>query len=1414
MPRKETESKPVYLLLVRGLNRYQRQLNRALLERLCREFDKRPRVADLRRGSRDASLLVYSLFAFLQAKLSETLTTLQDLRRRYNEFAKRIGRAATLNERERQVLEFSRDLGADRKTLRGDKRALSRYFDGEAVTDRFKRRCGEAERMLCFALDRLAVIGEIAINKELNRAKKKDAWERLGIEELLQQFWTYDGDARVRVAAFRCLSRLLSALPEGEKQGCVAQTTLQFIYRSAMHQRQSVWLQCAALSLLENVSGDSLFRVLRQRLHNPGDQADDIFVRKHAAIMAARNVGRLPSLITTIEQVLQDPSPYVRQGLARSLGKYPHVDSVAILCPLVHDDKCHQVRAAAVLAIGDIVLEAPFQEEALRRLIQSLREEQHEFVLRTVLQVCQNMTHDLGGVLPVEWWWEFYEDLERLHVSADSVSVRRWAAQARDVVWSRIEPEAMALSAICHDALRGLRTGATHRVPARLVDTYDEESLGRSLATAVTLDHGLDVRRIWNGYSVTRGQLFQFRLWRFLYEVRHASPDKRQAHSHMVGRYFDGELRIPSTVLAELAQTKVPGEPLFLPEESGWRPYLPLVDDVIASAQHRFRGRATRIYTSEGITTVQPPSSLLRRLAALYRLSTRYPEYARLRNWREGSQVKADGYVRSLEDLGFSIQINPYRGRKGRGDTRVDPKVERFFPAISLAPLVDLWSELREYFFSVFDNSIQELILFSGGVSTYFVGKHILSNVRIRRSRSRIPLIVGGWGTRGKSGTERLKAALFSALGHSMVSKTTGCEAMFLYSHAFGQTKELFLFRPYDKATIWEQSNLLRLASQLEGEVFLWECMALTPAYVRILQQRWMQDDISTITNTYPDHEDLQGPAGFNIPEVMTLFIPRRSTLITTEEVMLPILSEAAKDQETRVQPVTWLEAGLLTDDVLARFPYEEHPNNIALVMALAEELGVDPDFALKEMADRVVADLGVLKVYPVSRVEGRYLEFTNGMSANERHGCLGNWTRLSFDTQDAYESPGVWVTTVVNNRADRVPRSRVFSRILVEDVSADLHFLIGNNLNGLVGYIAEAWEQYHSEFTLWPSGASNEMAKNNFLEQARRLRVPCEEKDVLDRLRAMIPAERLTAEVKSDLESMWRHPIELRDRLVTGGKVDYVDAVISWLERLTEQLDALRDCVKRIETATTDRAQVDQDAERLLWSWFKSKLVVVEDYYTPGDQLVFRIASETPPNYRNRVLGMQNIKGTGLDFVYRWQAWDACYKASQDAVSSDPAVAQRGVNALAEFHDWGLLCEDRMRHVLSELERAKASQSEGFHAQVSLVASDFERTIRSVRDSLGSGTSGQSGMFASVVATLEAFFDAGDAVRRRKMADRIYRDLANERIGYDRAAQELLAIIKRQKGGWLAKRIQGFHEYSSRTVRKLLAQMKSLGFR
>ena len=87
-------------------------------------------------------------------------------------------------------------------------------------------------------------------------------------------------------------------------------------------------------------------------------------------------------------------------------------------------------------------------------------------------------------------------------------------------------------------------------------------------------------------------------------------------------------------------------------------------------------------------------------------------------------------------------------------------------------------------------------------------------------------------GVRSQNDSGRLKAALFHGLGYEIVSKTTGCEAMIIHSAPGLDPREIFLYRAYDKASIWEQRDVLRIAAEMRSQVMLWECMALNPEYV------------------------------------------------------------------------------------------------------------------------------------------------------------------------------------------------------------------------------------------------------------------------------------------------------------------------------------------------------------------------------------------------------------------------------------------------------------------------------------------------------------------------------------------------------------------------------------------------------
>ena len=410
-------------------------------------------------------------------------------------------------------------------------------------------------------------------------------------------------------------------------------------------------------------------------------------------------------------------------------------------------------------------------------------------------------------------------------------------------------------------------------------------------------------------------------------------------------------------------------------------------------------------------------------------------------------------------------------------------------------------------------------------------------------------------------------------------------------------------------------------------------------------------------------------------------------------------------------------------------------------------------------MADRVVQDIGALKVYPEAPVRGRRLEFVLGNSANERFGALGNWTRLGFDRHDPVDEPDLWITTVVNNRADRVPRSRVFASIIVKDISADRHVLIGSNLEGFQGFIAEAWAELAPSLTLSPPDRPDAVALHELEALARRFRVVHRE----NQLAAILQA------------------------LQASGRPDE-DGVTAHAELCRRQLAEYR----ALEAEVIERGATPGLDERLreqLWAWFRQKIVVVENYYATGEEIVRLLAERTPPGFRNRIMGMQNIKGTGLDFVYRWHAWETVHRACTDAtIGDDPARQQRGLQVLAAFREYGVLSQETVRAALERIRRDGAAGGEIAESQLDLIATQLEEQLAKLEAGAQAGA-GAGG--SKWIDRLEALLDAGDAVRRRKKADRIYRELAAERISSDRAVVELKALTSRQKGGWLRKDIQ-----------------------
>ena len=170
-------------------------------------------------------------------------------------------------------------------------------------------------------------------------------------------------------------------------------------------------------------------------------------------------------------------------------------------------------------------------------------------------------------------------------------------------------------------------------------------------------------------------------------------------------------------------------------------------------------------------------------------------------------------------------------------------------------------------------------------------------------------------------------------------------------------------------------------------------------------------------------------------------------------------------------------------------------------------------------------------------------------------------------------------------------------------------------------------------------------------------------------------------------------------------------------------------------------------------------------------------------------MIGLQNIKGTGLDFIYRWQNWDAIYKLCEELNGKKTSAAKTAAKALSNISDFGLLDEEWVNKTCKEVRDKKMAQTEFFQAELNTIESHVKQQLKQVKKSLGFKNNTQ--FTEKIINAIEAFLDTGQSIKRRKKAELIYQDLAEQRSSLERAGVELQKINKDQKGGWLSKKIK-----------------------
>ncbi|MBT4294750.1 MAG: poly-gamma-glutamate synthase PgsB, partial [Candidatus Marinimicrobia bacterium] len=296
------------------------------------------------------------------------------------------------------------------------------------------------------------------------------------------------------------------------------------------------------------------------------------------------------------------------------------------------------------------------------------------------------------------------------------------------------------------------------------------------------------------------------------------------------------------------------------------------------------------------------------------------------------------------------------------------------------------------------------------------------------RALKRIPIRIHVNGTRGKSSVTRLICAGLREAGFSVLGKTTGTDPRILDLE--GKDRKIHRLQ---KPSIGEQVRFLRYFSQLRPRAIILECMAVQPQYQWITEQHMVKSTHSVITNARLDHVEEMGHRLRDIAMSLSNTIPFKGTLFTAEQDKLDIFKEVAAKRGTEVNAVT--DHGVSHDDMIG-FNHIEHPENVALSIAVCESLGVPREQALDGMR-KAQPDPGALRIWDLE-VDGRHFSLVNAFAANDPQSTKTIWNMIKEHPSLDHEH----TCAFLNTRSDRVSRTSQLLELILKDIKPDSLFV------------------------------------------------------------------------------------------------------------------------------------------------------------------------------------------------------------------------------------------------------------------------------------------------------------------------------------------------------------------------------------
>lgn len=301
------------------------------------------------------------------------------------------------------------------------------------------------------------------------------------------------------------------------------------------------------------------------------------------------------------------------------------------------------------------------------------------------------------------------------------------------------------------------------------------------------------------------------------------------------------------------------------------------------------------------------------------------------------------------------------------------------------------------------------------------------------RRLKKIPIRININGIRGKSTITRLIYSILREDQYKVIGKTTGTDARMLY---WFTSREYPVYRKPQGANIGEQRDIVRKVVKQRANALVNECMAVNPDYQITFQKDLIKANIGVIVNVMEDHMDVLGPTLKDVAQSFTATIPYKGHLIVMKDEYTSYFAKVAKRRKTKLIVV---DKDKVPEQYLRKFDYLVFPDNVAIALGVAEALGIDNEIALQGMLN-APPDSGAveIKYFNANNTTNVYV---NAFAANETKS-----SKAILNKVESYNYPYQKKIIILNCRADRVDRTKMFAEDFIEDVDFDTLICTGKS--------------------------------------------------------------------------------------------------------------------------------------------------------------------------------------------------------------------------------------------------------------------------------------------------------------------------------------------------------------------------------